>query len=229
MLKLDDQFRKLADVETPTCRSTVLEENILSQGDKSLVSSIVYKSFVTDSSHPINSTRIGGESLPPPSIEVSRIAGEFTQPLEVGTSEALVTSSQMSGTDVSSSFLRCECGKICQRKEGLKRHKQTCSVSEAPVDFTQSIVFTCSLCGTPCTTSRSLKQHTGSGKCVQRQAARAKSVSLTLALNESDGQIKEVSSCFLSDRYSQHDILRLVIPCLVHLQKLLNLQSLYNI
>ena len=201
MLKLDYKFKKLADIETPTCRSSLLEDDVLSQG-------------VPDSSLPTNSTQVEGEVDIgfPPAPEVSNIEpsedpatsvlpatpvllnhpATLLPPRNPEGSQGAASSTTAS---VSTEIHRCECGKICLRKEGLKQHKKNCVVDTPVADFSKSIIYQCSLCSTPCTTALSLRQHTGSERCKQRQLTKSKSVSLTLALSESESTQREVHEC----------------------------------
>ena len=108
---------------------------------------------------------------------------------------------EASETMTANQIHRCDCGKICMRKENLRQHKKTCTVETAITDFSKSFVYTCGLCSPPCTTALALRQHTGSAKCKQRQVAKSKSVSLTLALSESETtqvkyECKKCKGCF---------------------------------
>ena len=97
--------------------------------------------------------------------------------------------------NTSGQVYRCECGKVCQRREGLSQHKKNCNVSEAVAEFSKWILYSCPQCDFPCTSSRALKMHSGSGNCIKRQAARSRSASLTLALSESENTKIEENKC----------------------------------
>ena len=83
-------------------------------------------------------------------------------------------------------FFRCDCGKLCERKSSLTQHKKHCTVTTAVADFSRSVVFSCSLCSSPFNSSRALKLHAGTAVCLKRQNSRSKSVSMTLALSETE-------------------------------------------
>ena len=155
----------------------------------------------------MNSTQVVPSMLPPPAfeIEVSNIgcsdssqststtateqpAGDPPRGTETLKSIGEITTA---GPSNQAQILRCECGKICQRKENLTMHKKFCNKDASTTDFSTSVTFPCPLCSTNCTTNSALQKHQGSQKCIKRQEARAKSVSLTLALSETDSQILE--------------------------------------
>ena len=121
-----------------------------------------------------------------------------TRPKEIEDPARTETVSGNTGTSLNNTEgpFFCECGKVCQRKGSLTQHKARCNKSlssqaEASTSSSQtvastSITYSCDLCNTHCTTSRSLKQHRGSGLCVKRQQ---KSMTLTLALSKTGSTV----------------------------------------
>ena len=140
----------------------------------------------------MNSTQVSASLLPPPpfAIEVSNIGSlDNTQTGVTAETEKSVEGS--STTEPQIQIFRCDCGKICQRKENLTTHKKFCTKDASMVNFSTTVSFPCPLCTTTCATNSALQKHQGSQKCIKRQAAKSKSLSLTLALSVTDSQTLE--------------------------------------
>ena len=147
----------------------------------------------------MNSTRVGCSQGAPPLLGVSRIElSNPTESLQEVNADVVPSTSCSTLADplpesshplqLSSQLIshRCDmCGKICQRKEGLTLHRKTCKGQGVETN-NLSVHLTCVLCDTQVGNSSALKKHTGSKKCQQRQVNGKKSISLALALSESE-------------------------------------------
>ena len=157
----------------------------------------------------MNSTRVNNTEVPPPfEIEVSNIGSRpgnddesvlMPPPTQLPSSSTNATS----GEDETSTLiknsegpLRCACGKICIRKEGLIQHQKVCKNSNIALDLTTSVTFKCQHCETHCANNSALMKHKGSPRCQQRQMQRSKSVSLTLALsgNQTESSVESIET-----------------------------------
>ena len=173
VLQLDESFKKLADVETPTCNTTDFEE-VASSSQGIIITLILILVYLGGfASQPMNSTRVGYSQGAPPLLGVSRIElSSPTESLQEVNADVVPSTSCSTLADplpdsshplqLSSQLIshRCDmCGKICQRKEGLTLHRKTCKGQGVETN-NLSVHLTCVLCDTQVGNSSPLRKHT---------------------------------------------------------------------